>query len=70
VLQHVKGPVTPDSIAKAFESAGTITTGILPPLKWSGQNHLGTEQVQRVTVQGGKFVAAGGFINPPAVLGQ
>jgi branched-chain amino acid transport system substrate-binding protein len=69
VLKHVKGPVTPESITKAFESAGTIATGILPPLKWSGQSHLGTEQVQRVTVQGGKFVAVGGFITPPTVAG-
>ncbi len=67
VLKTIKGDVTPQSIAQAFASAGTVDTGILPPLKWGKDAHLGTNQLQRVTVQGGKFVAEGNFVAAPAL---
>jgi len=70
VLKKVQGAVNADSIAKAFESAGTVKTGILPPLTWDKGHHLGTNQLQRVTVKGGKFVAVGDFTTPPPVVGQ
>jgi branched-chain amino acid transport system substrate-binding protein len=70
VVKGIDGDVTPASIAKAFESAGPIETGILPPLKWDRENHLGTNQIQRVEVKGGKFVAVGDFTEPPPVVGN
>jgi ABC-type branched-subunit amino acid transport system substrate-binding protein len=69
VIKTVKGAVTPQSIAQAFARAGTVDTGILPPLRWSQGSHLGTDQVQRVVVKGGKFVAQGGFIDAPKLAG-
>jgi hypothetical protein len=40
---------------------------MLPPLKWGKDAHLGTNQLQRVEVRDGKFVADGGFVAAPAL---
>lgn len=68
VLKTIKGDVNPKSIAAAFAKGGTIETGILPPLEYSKDKHLGATQIQRVTVKNGKFVAEGGFSTPPSVV--
>jgi branched-chain amino acid transport system substrate-binding protein len=65
VLSKIKGKVTSQSIAAALENNGPFDSGILPPLSYSSSKHLGTDQVQRVSVQNGQFVASGGFISPP-----
>jgi ABC-type branched-subunit amino acid transport system substrate-binding protein len=65
VVKTIKGAVTSQSIAAAFASAGTIETGVLPPLSFSATKHRGTDQLQRMTVSGGKFVAVGDFYDPP-----
>jgi branched-chain amino acid transport system substrate-binding protein len=67
VLKTIHGPITASSIANAFANAGTVTTGILPPLHYSSSQHLGTSQMVRVVVKNGKFTAVSGFITPPAV---
>jgi ABC-type branched-subunit amino acid transport system substrate-binding protein len=67
VLKKVKGDVTPQSIAQAFASAGTVETGILPPLTWDKDSHLGTSQLQRVVVKDGEWVAEGDFVAAPDV---
>ena len=66
-MKTIKGDVTSESIAEAFQNAGTIETGILPPLEYSKDKHLGATQLQRVKVKDGKFVAEGEFITPPSV---
>lgn len=68
VVKTIKGDVSPQSISAAFTKGGTIETGILPPLEYSKDKHLGATQVQRVTVKDGKFVAEGEFITPPPVV--
>lgn len=65
VVKSIKGAVTPASIAAAFANAGTVDTGILPTLTYSTTQHLGTSQVQRMTVSGGAFTAVGDFYSPP-----
>jgi ABC-type branched-subunit amino acid transport system substrate-binding protein len=69
VAKKIKGDITSDSIVKAFETAGTIETGILPPLQWSAKDHLGTDEVQRIQVKDGKWVAIGDFTHAPPVTG-
>jgi branched-chain amino acid transport system substrate-binding protein len=69
VAKTIKGDITSESIVKAFENAGSIKTGILPPLKWSADQHLGTDQVQRIQVKNGKWVAIGDFIPAPSIEG-
>ena len=70
VVKTIKGDVTSESIAEAFQNAGTIETGILPPLEYSKDKHLGATQLQRVEVKDGKFVADGDFITPPSVKAE
>ena len=67
VLKSIKGDITPQSIAAALGAKKTVDTGILPPLNWSKDAHLGTNQLQRVEVQDGKFVAQGEFVAAPPV---
>jgi branched-chain amino acid transport system substrate-binding protein len=69
VVKGIKGPITPSTIAAAFAKARTVDTGILPPLQFSATKHLGTDQMQRLEVQGGKFVAVGDFRTPPSLKG-
>ena len=69
VLKSIKGDITPQSIAKALAAQKTVDTGILPPLTWSKDAHLGTHQLQRVQVQDGKFVAKGEFTAAPQIAG-
>jgi len=70
VLKTIKGDITSESINAAFEKAGTIETGILPPLTYSAEQHLGGTQLQRVAVKDGVFVAEGDFTTPPSVKAQ
>ncbi|HVQ95382.1 MAG TPA: ABC transporter substrate-binding protein [Mycobacteriales bacterium] len=64
ILQGIKGDITAASISQAAESASGIDTGLLPPLSFSADKHLGTDQVIRLTVTGGAFAAQGGFTSP------
>jgi ABC-type branched-subunit amino acid transport system substrate-binding protein len=65
ILKTISGEITADSIVKAFESASKVVTDILPPMSYSTTQHLGTRDVQRVKVDGGKFVSVGDFYTPP-----
>lgn len=64
-LSKISGDVTPEAITKALETDGPFDTKILPPLKFSRTQHNGTDEVQRLQVKNGEFVADGGFISPP-----
>ena len=48
---------------KAMETLRNYETGILPPVTFTAQQHLGTLGLQRVEVKGGKWQAVGGFID-------
>ena len=67
VLKSIKGDITPQAIAQALASTKTVETGMLPPLNWGKDAHLGTNQLQRVVVEDGKFVAQGEFVAAPAL---
>ena len=64
VLKTIKGSVTSAAIASALDNAGTIETGLLPPLTFSSTKHLGTNQVQRMQVTNGQLVDIGDFYTP------
>jgi branched-chain amino acid transport system substrate-binding protein len=66
-VKKINGAVTSASIAKALESGGPFDTGLLAPLSFSGDKHLGTNEVQRLVVKGGQLVAVGDFYAPPQV---
>ena len=69
VLKSIKGDITSQSISEALAAKKTVDTGMLPPLNWSKDAHLGTNQLQRVEVQDGKFVAQGEFVDAPPLAG-
>jgi ABC-type branched-subunit amino acid transport system substrate-binding protein len=64
ILKGITGDITAQSISQAAQSASAIDTGLLPPLSFSADKHLGTDQVIRLTVTGGAFAAQGGFTSP------
>ena len=64
ILKGIKGDITPQSISQAVQSATAIDTGLLPPLSFSADKHLGTDQVIRLSVTGGAFTAQGAFTSP------
>ncbi|HEX6355994.1 ABC transporter substrate-binding protein [Actinophytocola sp.] len=66
IVKTIDGDITSDSIIKAYENAKNVETGIMPPLTFSAQNHLGATDLQRVTVKGGKWTSVGDFFTPPA----
>ena len=70
VVKTIKGNMTTDSINAAFAKAGTVETGMLPPLTYSADQHLGGTQLQRVVVKDGAFVAEGEFTTPPQVKAE
>jgi len=64
ILESIDGTVDKESIAKAIESAQNIETGIVPPLSYSADDHLGTDAGVRVEVENGEFVAKSDFVSP------
>ena len=70
VVKTIKGDITTESINAAFQKAGTVETGMLPPLTYSADQHLGGTQLQRVVVKDGAFVAEGDFTTPPQVKAE
>jgi branched-chain amino acid transport system substrate-binding protein len=65
IVSKIEGDITPQSIADAFAGAGTVETGILPPLTFSEDKHIGTNEVQRIVVREGRFESIGDFVAPP-----
>ncbi len=66
IAQTVKGPVTSDSLAKAYEQAKDIDPGVAPVMSFGPDTHMGTRDVQKVVVKNGKWVSEGDFFTPPA----
>ncbi|MGI5128007.1 ABC transporter substrate-binding protein [Pseudonocardia sp. CA-107938] len=65
VAKTIKGPVTSESIAQAYRSASNVVTGVAPPMSFSADRHVGTRDVQRVTVKGGTWLPEAGFVSAP-----
>ncbi|MFZ2175055.1 MAG: ABC transporter substrate-binding protein [Rhodococcus sp. (in: high G+C Gram-positive bacteria)] len=64
ILAGINGDITSESIAAAVTSSGPIETGVMPPLEFSENDHLGADAVVRVEVRNGEFVAQGDFVSP------
>lgn len=62
-VRRIDGPINRANLVKAMETLKNYETGILPPVTFSPQQHLGTLGLQRVEVKGGKWQAVGGFID-------
>ncbi|WP_433503004.1 ABC transporter substrate-binding protein [Pseudonocardia halophobica] len=63
IVGTIDGPVTAESVTAAYERASAVETGILPPLTFGPQQHLGTHEVLRLIVRGGEFATQGDFVS-------
>jgi branched-chain amino acid transport system substrate-binding protein len=66
IAQSIQGPVTAESLTKAYEQAKNIDPGVGPVMSFGPGKHMGTRDVQKVVVKDGKWVSEGGFYTPPA----
>ncbi|MFD1052029.1 ABC transporter substrate-binding protein, partial [Kibdelosporangium lantanae] len=66
ITQTIQGPVTSDSLAKAYEQAKNVDPGVAPVMSFGPDRHMGTRDVQNVVVKNGKWVSEGDFYTPPA----
>ncbi|MFF1901208.1 ABC transporter substrate-binding protein [Streptomyces sp. NPDC058206] len=65
VAETIKGPVTSASLTRAFEKADAVDTGVGPVLSFSGEQHLGTRDVQKLVARNGRWESQGDFFTPP-----
>ncbi|RZB14433.1 branched-chain amino acid ABC transporter [Streptomyces sp. F001] len=65
VARTIDGPVTSESLTRAFENARDVDTGVGPVLNFSDDHHLGTRDVQKVVVTNGRWESQGDFFTPP-----
>jgi branched-chain amino acid transport system substrate-binding protein len=66
VAKTIKGPVTSQAIAAAYQKASSVDPGVSPVMKFSASDHLGTRSVQRVVAKHGAWTSVGDFYTPPA----
>src|SRR5205823_5089651 len=66
IAQTVQGPVTSESLVKAYEQAKSIDPGVGPVMSFGPDRHMGTRDVQNVVVKKGKWESEGDFYTPPA----
>jgi branched-chain amino acid transport system substrate-binding protein len=58
-LSRVEGVLTPDSLIEAFYSLSGFETGILPPVRFTRDQHLGVNAVQPMQLAGGVWAPLG-----------
>jgi len=66
IAKTVDGPITSQSLVAAYEKASRVDAGVAPVMSFSADKHLGTRQVQKVTVKNGAWASVGDFYTPPA----
>ncbi|MFF3056819.1 ABC transporter substrate-binding protein [Streptomyces sp. NPDC057909] len=66
IAKTIDGPVTGESLTRAYEKARHVDTGVGPVLNYGAGQHLGTRDVQKVVVRNGRWESQGGFFTPPA----
>lgn len=62
-FRRIDGPVNRQTLVNALHSMRNYDTGIIPPVSYSPDRHLGATTLQRVVAQGGQWVAVGGPID-------
>ncbi|MFC9427722.1 ABC transporter substrate-binding protein [Streptomyces sp. NPDC056987] len=65
IARTIDGPVTAESLTRAYENARQVDTGVGPVLSFSADRHLGTRDVQKVVVRDGRWESQGDFFTPP-----
>ncbi|MFD7288860.1 ABC transporter substrate-binding protein [Streptomyces sp. NPDC059863] len=65
IAKTIDGPVTAESLTRAYENAHHVDTGVAPVLSFAAGRHLGTRDVQKVVVRNGRWESRGDFFTPP-----
>ncbi|MFD6281833.1 ABC transporter substrate-binding protein [Streptomyces sp. NPDC060209] len=65
IAKTIDGPVTSESLTRAYEKARHVDTGVGPVLSFGAGRHLGTRDVQKVVVRNGRWESQGDFFTPP-----
>jgi len=66
IAKTIKGPITAQSLVAAYQKASNVDDGVAPVMSFSTDAHLGTRQVQKITVKNGAWASVGDFFTPPA----
>lgn len=66
IARTIDGPITSDALTAAYKKARAVDTGVAPVLNFSAEHHLGTRDVQKVVVRGGRWESQGDFFTPPS----
>ncbi|MGW6143055.1 ABC transporter substrate-binding protein [Streptomyces sp. NPDC055144] len=64
IAKTIDGPVTSESLTRAFANARHVDTGVGPVLDFSAGRHLGTRDLQKVVVKNGRWESQGDFFTP------
>jgi ABC-type branched-subunit amino acid transport system substrate-binding protein len=65
IAKTIDGPVTSESLTRAFANARQVDTGVGPVLDFGPGHHLGTRDLQKLVVKNGRWESQGDFFTPP-----
>ncbi|MFD7199557.1 ABC transporter substrate-binding protein [Streptomyces sp. NPDC059893] len=65
IAKTIDGPVTSESLTRAYRTARHVDTGVGPVLNYGAGRHLGTRDLQKVVVRNGRWESQGDFFTPP-----
>lgn len=58
-FRRIEGPVNRQTLVNAMHTIRNFDTGIIPPVSYTPERHLGATTLQRVVSQGGQWVSVG-----------
>ena len=58
-IRRIEGPVNRQTLVSAMNSLRSYDSGILPPVSYSPERHLGATTIQRVVAQSNQWVSVG-----------
>ena len=62
-VNRINGPINRQALTQALESVKNFDTGIIPSVSYGADRHLSATTLQRVSVQGGRWVSVGAPID-------
>ncbi|MFC9673480.1 ABC transporter substrate-binding protein [Streptomyces sp. NPDC056949] len=65
IAKTIDGPVTSESLTRAYRTSRHVDTGVGPVLNYGAGRHLGTRDLQKVVVRNGRWESQGDFFTPP-----
>lgn len=62
-VRRIDGPITRQALTRSMDSLKGFATGILPPITYGPDRHLGTTSMQLVQISGGKWILTGDAVD-------